>query len=120
MTTTSSTCHGELDSPAEVLVFARERTAAADRAQADLLMAAVAWAEQHPPESIGEQATWITAAGDTGLPIAGVGGTAGLGVLHRGVRPRDRALHRRRPQPDRRIGGAEVPADPDLGPGAVR
>ena len=31
------------------------------------------WAEQHPPESIDEQATWITAAGDTGLPIAGQG-----------------------------------------------
>ena len=31
------------------------------------------WAEQHPPESIGEEATWITPAGDTGIPIAGEG-----------------------------------------------
>ena len=31
------------------------------------------WAEQHPPESIGAEATWITPAGDTGIPIAGEG-----------------------------------------------
>ena len=54
-------------------MFARESQAAANRAQADLLLAAVTWAEQHPPESIAEAATWITAAGDTGLPIAGPG-----------------------------------------------
>ena len=31
------------------------------------------WAEQHPPESITEASTWIEAAGDTGLPLAGEG-----------------------------------------------
>jgi hypothetical protein len=56
-----------------VLVFARERSVTANRAQADLLVAAVRWAEQHPPESIGEAATWIEGAGDTGLPLAGAG-----------------------------------------------
>ena len=54
-------------------VFAREARAAAIRADAVLLLAAVTWAEQHPPESIGEEATWITPAGDTGIPIAGEG-----------------------------------------------
>ena len=73
MTSTTGTGLGELDSPSDVLVFARERHAAANRAQADLLLAAVTWAEQHPPESIGEAASWITAAGDTGLPLAGEG-----------------------------------------------
>ena len=43
------------------------------RADAVLLTAAVTWAEQHPPESIAEASTWITAAGDTGLPLAGEG-----------------------------------------------
>src|SRR5687768_3173253 len=73
MTSTTGTDLGDLDSPADVLLFARERREAADRAQADLLLAAVTWAEQHPPESIGEAATWTTAAGDTGLPLAGPG-----------------------------------------------
>ena len=73
MTSTTGTGLGELGSPADVLVFARERHAAANRAQADLLLAAVTWAEQHPPESIGAEATWITPAGDTGIPIAGEG-----------------------------------------------
>ncbi len=73
MTSTTGTGLGDVGSPGDVLVFARERHAAANRAQADLLLAAVTWAEQHPPESIGEAATWITAAGDTGLPLAGEG-----------------------------------------------
>ena len=68
MTSTTSTDRGDLDSPGDVLVFARESQAAANQAQADLMLAAVTWAEQHPPESIDEAATWITPAGDTGLP----------------------------------------------------
>ena len=67
MTATTSTDRGDLDSSREVLVFARESQAAANRAQADLMIAAVTWAEQHPPESIDEAATWITPGGDTGL-----------------------------------------------------
>ena len=54
-------------------MFAREGQAAANRAQADLMVAAVTWAEQHPPESIDEAATWITPGGDTGLTLAGEG-----------------------------------------------
>ena len=42
-------------------------------ADAVLMIAAVTWAEQHPPESIDEAATWITPGGDTGLTLAGAG-----------------------------------------------
>ena len=73
MTSTPAIAPGELDSPSDVLRVAREARAAATRADAVLLLAAVTWAEQHPPESIGEEATWITPAADTGLPIAGPG-----------------------------------------------
>ncbi len=73
MTATTSTALAELDSPSDVLVFARESQVATNRAQANLLTAAVTWAEQHPPESIAEASTWIEAAGDTGLPLAGEG-----------------------------------------------
>ena len=52
-----------------MLGFARESQAAANQAHADLLTAAVTWAEQHPPESIDEAATWITPGGDTGLTV---------------------------------------------------
>ena len=50
MTETTNTDRGDLDSAREVLVFARARQEAASRAQADLMVAAVAWGEQHPPE----------------------------------------------------------------------
>ncbi len=73
MTATTNTDRGDLDSARDVLVFARESQAAANRAQADLMVAAVTWAEQHPPESIDEAATWITPGGDTGLTLAGEG-----------------------------------------------
>src|SRR5919112_640655 len=43
------------------------------RADAVLMVAAVTWAEQHPPESIDEAATWVTPGGDTGLTLAGEG-----------------------------------------------
>jgi 5-methylcytosine-specific restriction endonuclease McrA len=74
MTSTADPSLVELDSPGEVLRFARDRRAAADRAEADVLLAAVAWAEQHPPESIEEAATWFApGVGDTGLTLAGEG-----------------------------------------------
>jgi len=73
MTATANTDRGALDSARDALVFARESQAVANRAQADLMVAAVTWAEQHPPESIDEAATWITPGGDTGLTLAGVG-----------------------------------------------
>ncbi len=72
MTTTAGTRIEELDCPSEVLVFARERRAAANAAEADVLVAAALWAEQHPPESIHPAATWTT-GGETGLPLAGQG-----------------------------------------------
>ncbi len=62
----------ELDSPAGVLAFARDSRVAAIRAEADLLLAAATWAEQHPPESIEVSATWAP-AGDCPLPLAGEG-----------------------------------------------
>jgi hypothetical protein len=68
---------GDLNSPAEVLAFARERRAIADRAEAELLQAAVVWADQHPAESL-EAAevfrtrTWL-GFGDTAIPLAGPG-----------------------------------------------
>src|SRR4051794_1766859 len=67
----------ELDAPRDVLEFARLRRADADRAEVDILIAAVTWAEQHPVESITLAATW-TAAGfgggaETGIPLAGPG-----------------------------------------------
>ncbi len=42
-----------------------------DRADADLLHAAVTWAEQHPPELIGLEATWPGTQGE--LSLAGEG-----------------------------------------------
>ena len=72
MTTTGPATIEELDSPSDVLVFARTRRADADRAEADVLTAAVIWAEQHPPESIDEAATWI-GGGEDGLLLAGPG-----------------------------------------------
>ena len=74
MTITAATIATGPDSPVEVLRFARERRADADRAEADVLLAAVTWADQHPPESIDDAATWFAAGiGDTGLPLAGPG-----------------------------------------------
>ena len=73
MATTDPAPVGVLESPSAVLVFARARRFDADRAEADVLLAAVTWAEQHPPESIHQAATWIAGGGDTGLPLAGPG-----------------------------------------------
>src|SRR4029079_13711729 len=63
----------DLDSSADVLRVAREARAAATHADAVLMLAAVTWAEQRPPESIHEAATWITPGGDTGRTLAGEG-----------------------------------------------
>ncbi|MCW2848167.1 MAG: endonuclease [Marmoricola sp.] len=70
MTATSHTQLEELDSPSQVLVFARRRRADADRAEADVLVAGVSWAELRPPESIHEAAFWI-GGGEEGVPLAG-------------------------------------------------
>ncbi len=68
-----TTTRPDLDTAAAVLAFARERRVDAERAEADVLLAAVTWAEQHPPESIDLAATWTTGGGDTGIPLAGPG-----------------------------------------------
>ena len=62
----------ELEGSSDVLGFARARRAEADAAEADVLSAAVVWAEQHPAESIIEAASWVT-GGESALPLAGVG-----------------------------------------------
>src|SRR3954453_20330896 len=54
---------------AGVPAFARDRRAAADAAEADLLHAACAWADLHPVESIGEAVRF----GETPVPVAGPG-----------------------------------------------
>ena len=62
----------DADSTAQVLAYARAERRAALRAEANLLAAAVVWADQHPVES-----TDVRAAGTPGhegsLPIAGEG-----------------------------------------------
>jgi hypothetical protein len=73
MTATAQAPTEGLTSPSAVLAFARSRRADADRAEADVLAAAVAWAEQHPPESIHPVATWVTGGAETGMPLAGAG-----------------------------------------------
>src|SRR3954451_16489107 len=57
------------DTTAGVLAFARDRRAAADAAEADLLGAACAWADLDPAESITEAVRF----GDTPVPVAGPG-----------------------------------------------
>ncbi len=69
--TTTRPDRPELDSAAAVLGYARASRAAMDRADADLLHAAVTWAEQHPPESVGLEATWPGTQGE--LSLAGEG-----------------------------------------------
>ena len=91
--------------------------AAANHADAVLMVAAVTWAEQHPPESIDEAATWITPAGDTGLTLAGEGAPlvaefciAEFALAIGRSTDGGRALVAAR-------GGAEVPAPASAGPG---
>ncbi len=55
-----------------VLAFARDRRAAADAAEVDLLRAACAWADLHPAESI-HDAALLSRHGDQPLTVAGPG-----------------------------------------------
>ncbi|HET7351258.1 MAG TPA: hypothetical protein VFJ28_09980, partial [Marmoricola sp.] len=52
MTTTGLDPLEQLDSAAQVMEFVREEQAISERADRNVLLAAIAWAEQHPPESI--------------------------------------------------------------------
>ena len=62
----------DADSAAEVLAYARAERAASMRAEANLLAAAVAWADQHPAESLGVHAA-SSSFRDGCVPIAGEG-----------------------------------------------
>src|SRR5688572_22040225 len=62
----------DLDTAAAVLEYARVRTATADRAEAEKLQAAVAWAAMHSVDSLAGAAT-VWDRGETGLPVAGPG-----------------------------------------------
>jgi hypothetical protein len=69
---------GDLDAPVDVLAFAREQRASADRAEALLLQAAVVWAAQHPAESLEAAEVLRTTGyaggfGDTAVTVAGPG-----------------------------------------------
>src|SRR4051794_6750049 len=68
---TSTTTPG-LDTATAVLAFARDRRAAADTAEADLLQAAVPWADLHPAESI-HDAALLSRYGEQPLAVAGPG-----------------------------------------------
>ena len=70
MTTTAPV--PDLDTAAGVLAFARDRRAAADAAEVDLLRAAVTWADLHPAESI-HDAALLSRHGDQPLAVAGPG-----------------------------------------------
>ena len=64
----------ELDTAGAVLDFARDQRRIADRAEANLLQAAVTWAAMHSTDSIEDAATICEGRyGDTGMPVAGEG-----------------------------------------------
>ena len=68
----TSTTTPDLDTATAVLAFARDRRAAADAAEADLLHAAVTWADLHPAESI-HDAALLSRYGEQPLAVAGPG-----------------------------------------------
>jgi hypothetical protein len=64
----------ELGTASAVLAYARDQRRIADQAEANLLKAAVTWAELHPAESILEAETLAEGAyGEAGMPLAGEG-----------------------------------------------
>ncbi|NPC95186.1 HNH endonuclease signature motif containing protein [Nocardioides sp. zg-DK7169] len=64
----------DCDTPAAVLAFAQRRRAAAQRAEIDVLEAALVWAAMHPEESVAD-ATPMTGLvfGELAVPLAGEG-----------------------------------------------
>ena len=70
----------ECDTPAAVLAFAQRRRAAAQRAEIDVVEAAVVWASMHPEESVADGLSTGSTNGGSGLvfgevavPLAGEG-----------------------------------------------
>ncbi|MQW76250.1 hypothetical protein GHK92_10215 [Nocardioides sp. dk4132] len=62
------------DTPAAVLAFAQARRAAAQRAEIDVLEAALLWAAMHPEESVSDAApTTGLVFGELAVPLAGEG-----------------------------------------------
>src|SRR3712207_9357733 len=59
--------------PASLLEYARQQRAIADRAEANLLQAAVTWAHQHPGDGIITETDWDQPGGERSLPLAGPG-----------------------------------------------
>ncbi len=72
MSTTAPDLDTAAVTAAGVLDFARDRRAAANTAEADLLQAAVIWADLHPVESI-HDAALLSRYGDQPLAVAGPG-----------------------------------------------
>ncbi|MDQ6641575.1 MAG: HNH endonuclease, partial [Actinomycetota bacterium] len=68
----TTTMPPDLDTAAAVLDWTRARRADADRAEADLLRAAVRWSDLHPAESIHDAAV-MERFGDQAIAIAGPG-----------------------------------------------
>ncbi len=62
----------DTDSPAGMLVFARARRAAAEKAEGQVFQVAAAWAAAHSGDSL-QPAHWWENGADTGLSIAGEG-----------------------------------------------
>lgn len=56
-----------------LLAAARERRRVADRAEAELLVIAAAWADAHPSESLEDAAGFVTPGADRVEPVAGPG-----------------------------------------------
>ncbi|MQW74610.1 HNH endonuclease [Nocardioides sp. dk4132] len=64
----------DCDTPAAVLAFAQRRRAAAQRAEIDVLEAALVWAAMHPEESVADAApTTGLVFGELAVPLAGEG-----------------------------------------------
>ncbi|MQW76546.1 HNH endonuclease [Nocardioides sp. dk4132] len=63
----------DCDTPAAVLAFAQRRRAAAQRAEIEVLEAALVWASMHPEESVAEAPTTGLVFGELAVPLAGEG-----------------------------------------------
>ena len=63
----------DCDTPAAVLAFAQRRRAAAQRAEIDVLEAALVWAAMHPEESVVEAPASGLVFGELAVPLAGEG-----------------------------------------------
>ena len=63
----------DCDTPAAVLAFAQSRRAAAQRAEIDVLEAALAWAAMHPEESVADAPAAGLVFGELAVPLAGEG-----------------------------------------------